>query len=48
MNIDVLKNKSIINDDLGYYGVPFNAVKCFIKTCPLVSVCTFDIELRLS
>ena len=32
---DVLKNKNIINDDLGYYGVPFNAVKTFIHTCPM-------------
>jgi hypothetical protein len=32
---DVLKNKNIINDDLGCYGVPFNAVKTFIHTCPM-------------
>jgi hypothetical protein len=32
---DVLKNKNIINDNLGYYGVPFNAVKAFIDTCPM-------------
>jgi hypothetical protein len=31
----VLKNKNIINDALGYYGVPFNAIKTFIHTCPM-------------
>ena len=32
---DVLKNKNIINNDLGYYGVLFNAIKTFIQTCPM-------------
>ncbi len=32
-----MSNKKCINDDLGYYGVPIEAVKCFIKSCPLVS-----------
>jgi hypothetical protein len=31
----VLKNKNIINDDLGYYGAPFNAIKTFIHTCSM-------------
>jgi hypothetical protein len=39
-SIDVLKNKSIVNDDLGYYGVPYQAVRLFIQTCPLVSYCS--------
>jgi hypothetical protein len=30
----VLRNKNSINNDLGYYGVPFNAIKTFIYTCP--------------
>ncbi len=30
----VLRNKNSINNDLGYYGVPFNAIKTFIHTCP--------------
>ncbi len=36
--MDVRKNKKCINDDLGYYGVPEQAVQCFIDTCPTVSV----------
>jgi hypothetical protein len=36
----MLKNKSIVNDDLGYYGVPYQAVKLFIQTCRLVSYCS--------
>jgi hypothetical protein len=39
-SIDVLKNKSIVNDDLGYYGIPCQAVEWFIQTCPLVSYCS--------
>jgi hypothetical protein len=39
-SIDVLKNKSIVNDYLGYYGVPYQVVKLFIQTCPLVSYCS--------
>ena len=34
---DVRKNERCINDDLGYYGVPEQAVQCFIDTCPMVS-----------
>lgn len=33
----MLKNKNIINDDLGHYGIPGIAVKLFIQTYPLVS-----------
>jgi hypothetical protein len=44
--IDMLKNKSIVNDDLGYYGVPYQAVKLFIQTCPLVSNCSTDAHYR--
>ena len=45
---DVRKNKKCINEDLGYYGVPEQAVQCFIDTCPTVSVVLFHIfcELR--
>jgi hypothetical protein len=35
---DIKKNKDAINDDLRYYGVPRSAVKCFVDTCPLVSL----------
>ena len=31
-------NKKCINDQLGYYGVPKDAVECFIKTCPQVII----------
>ena len=34
---DTRKNKKAINDDLGYYGVPEQAVQCFLDTCPTVS-----------
>ena len=40
---DVRKNKKCINEDLGYYGVPEQAVQCFIDTCPTVSVVLFHI-----
>ena len=30
-------NKPVINDDLGYYGVPASVIEFFIKTCPIVS-----------
>ncbi len=30
----VATNKRCINDQLGYYGVPKDAVECFVKTCP--------------
>ncbi len=36
----MLKNKSIVNDDLGYCGIPYQAVKLFIQTSPLVSYCS--------
>lgn len=36
----MLKNKTIVNEDLGYYGVPYQAVKLFVQTCPLVSYCS--------
>ncbi len=36
----MLKNKTIVNDDLGYYGIPYQAVKLFVQTCPLVSYCS--------
>jgi len=35
---DIKKNKDAINDDLRYYGVPRSAAKCFVDTCPLVSL----------
>jgi len=34
-------NLLCIKNTLGYYGVPFNAVKMFVQTCPLVSVFIF-------
>jgi hypothetical protein len=34
----VSTNKKCINDQLGYYGVPKDAVECFIKTCPQVII----------
>jgi hypothetical protein len=33
---DVCKNKKCVNYDLGYYGVPEQAVQSFIDTCPMV------------
>ncbi len=35
---DILKNKTLINDGLGYYGIPYNAIKLFVRTCPLGSL----------
>jgi len=36
---DVKENKNTVNDDLMYYGVPRRVcVKCFIETCPIVSI----------
>jgi len=37
------RNKLTINRDLNYYGVPQDAVKCFIDCCPMVSDCTFPL-----
>jgi hypothetical protein len=34
---DIRKNKKCINQDLGFYGVPEQAVQCFIDTCPTES-----------
>ncbi len=34
--IDAEKNKKVINEDLGYHGVPKSCVQFFIDTCPLV------------
>jgi hypothetical protein len=34
----VATNKKCINEPLGYYGVPKDAVECFIKTCPKVII----------
>jgi hypothetical protein len=34
---DIKKNKDVVNEDMGYYGVPRSAVKCFVETCPMVS-----------
>lgn len=34
---DADKNKRVINEDLGYHGVPKSCVQYFIDTCPLVS-----------
>jgi hypothetical protein len=31
------KNKECIKEQLGYYGVPKTAVKCFVETCAVVS-----------
>lgn len=36
--MDPWKNKKVINDDLGYYGVPASVIEFFIKTCPIVSI----------
>jgi hypothetical protein len=42
---DVKKNKDTVNDDLKYYGVPRAAVKCFIDTCPIVSLSVISASL---
>jgi hypothetical protein len=34
---DAEKNKKVINEQLGYHGVPKSCVQHFIDTCPLVS-----------
>jgi hypothetical protein len=34
---DAEKNKKVINEQLGYHGVPKSCVQYFIDTCPLVS-----------
>ncbi len=34
-------NLLCIKNTLGYYGVPFNAVKTYVQTCPLVSIFIF-------
>jgi hypothetical protein len=34
---DIKKNKDVVNEDMGYYGVPRSAVKCFVETCLMVS-----------
>jgi hypothetical protein len=36
--MDPQKNKRVINDDLGYFGVPASVIDFFIKTCPIVSI----------
>jgi hypothetical protein len=43
----VATNKKCINEQLGYYGVPKDAVECFIKTCPKV-ILVFNFFCQLS
>lgn len=46
--MDPDKNKKVINDDLGYHGVPKSCVQFFIDTCPLVSKqCYYKIVCQL-
>jgi hypothetical protein len=43
----IATNKKCINEQLGYYGVPKDAVECFIKTCPKV-ILVFNVFCQLS
>lgn len=44
---DPKTKKKYINDYLGYYGVPREAAKCFVETCPLVTLCSYLLPLLL-